>query len=118
MQQFSLRFRQPAAGFVELRGIEVADLGHRKGYADFGHPFLPGLFSDQRDASDLGAVGGGEFDVVPKGARVPALEVVELGQQSNLALLGDGGVNGGDESFVVGVVQLAGQFEAEDFWAR
>src|SRR5262249_39628415 len=74
----------------------------------------PLLVADEGDAVDLRAVGGGELDVVPQGVQVPAVEVVELGQQPDLALLGDGGINHRNELLVVLVVQLAGHLEAQD----
>ena len=41
------------------------------------------------------------------------MEVVEVGQQPDLAVLGDRGINDRDELLVVLVVELAGHLEAQ-----
>src|SRR5262249_54318902 len=79
--------------------------------AHLGHPLLPGLVADQGNPVDLGAMGSGELDVVPQGMQVPALEIVELGQDADLAVLGDLGIDQRDELLVVLVVELARQLE-------
>jgi hypothetical protein len=110
-------FTDPLAGIVELRRVEILDLGHRERLADFGHPLFPFLLAHQRDAIDLRAVRGRELDVIPQGFQVPTLKIVKLGQQPHFTLLGRGSVDRGHELLVVGVVQLARQLERENLLA-
>ena len=98
--QVSEPFAEPRPSLADLRDVEVFQMCHGEGFADLGHPLLPFLFADQRNAVDLGAVGGGELGVVPHGVQIPAMEIVELRQHANLALLGDGGVNLRDKLFI------------------
>src|SRR5262249_29536539 len=106
------RFSQPLSRRFDFARVEVADLGHRERLAHLGHPSLPRLLADQRDAVDLGAVGGRKLDVVPQCVQVPALEIVELGQDPDLAVLRNGVVDRRDEVLVILVVQLSGELEA------
>src|SRR5262245_23696516 len=55
-----------------------------------------------------------ELDVVPQGVQSPAVKIVELSQQADLAVLGDGIVDDRHEGLVVRVVAFAGHSEADD----
>ena len=106
---------QPVLRRFDLRGVEILDLGHRERHADFGHPFLPSLFANQGNPLDLRAMRCGELSVVPQRVQVPAVEVVELRQHANFALLGNRFIDKRHKGLVIFVVQLAGHFEAEHF---
>src|SRR6516162_4943046 len=98
---------QPGPGIRNLGGIEILNLGHREWLADSRHPLFPRFFTDERDALDLCAMRRGKLDVVPQSVQVPAVEIVELRQHSDFALLGNSGVNYRHKRFVIGIVQLA-----------
>src|SRR5579871_656326 len=112
------RSAEPGPGLLHLGDIEVADLGPCERLAYLGHPLFPRLVADQGDALDVEAVLGGKRDVVPQGAQVPAVKVLELGQQPDLAFFADGGLNERDERLVVLVVKLAGQPEGKYLLGR
>ena len=59
----------------------------------FSHVFSP----TSAIRFDLGAVRGGKLDVVPQGMHVPAVEIVELGQRRDLAVLGHRGIDHRDK---------------------
>jgi hypothetical protein len=87
-----------------------------EGLAQRRHPFFPAALADHGDALEVGVVADAEFQVVPGGPRVPALEVLEPGQQPELAArFGDGGFDRGHENLVVLVVQLAAEAEGDAF---
>jgi hypothetical protein len=75
---------EPRPGLVRLGGVEIADFRKGKRLAHLGHPLFPFPVADEGDALDVGAVLGGELDVVPEGVQVPAVEVLKLGQQPAL----------------------------------
>src|SRR5215470_3547985 len=109
-----LCLRQPFLCCVDFGNVEVVDLSHGEWLAHFGHPLLPGLVADQRDPFNLRAVSGRELNVVPQGMQVPTLKVVELGQQTYLALLSHGGIDDRDKILVVLVVEFTGEPETEN----
>ena len=114
MGEGASRLGEPGPGSIDLGSVEVLDLGHGEWLAHRGHPFLPCLLADQRDAFDVEAVLGGKLDVVPQGVHVPAVEIVELSQQADLPVFGHCGLDRRDEVLVILIVELARQLESED----
>src|SRR6516165_85097 len=80
---------QPCLCCLDLRRVEVFDLGHRERLADLGHPLLPSLLTDQCDLVDFRAVGGGELDIVPQCAQIPAVKVMKLRENIDLSVFRD-----------------------------
>src|SRR5262249_34767762 len=81
----SSRLREPFPGGLDIRRVEIPNLRHGERLTHRGHPLLPRRLADQRDGLDLRAVRRGELDVVPQRVHVPAVEVVELNEEVDLA---------------------------------
>ena len=92
------------ASLVELPRVEILDLGHRERLADLGHPFSQVLSPTRAMRSILVQWVGGELDVVPEGVQVPAVKVVELREQPDLVVAGNGRIDQRNEGLVVFVV--------------
>ena len=110
----SVRFAQPLPGGLDVRYVEVPELGKGEWLADFRHPFLPFSLPDQRDALYVAAMLRGKFRIVPHGVQVPTMKIFELGQQSDFAFGFDGRFQDWDKKFILRVVELTAHFEAEN----
>ena len=107
-------FFEPRPSCIDLRGVEVANLSHRKRLAGLGHPLLPTFVADHSEAVKLGVVGGCELGVVPQRMHVRALEIDKVDQQANLAVSRDCGIHGRNEMLIVFVMEFAAERKSED----
>src|SRR6516165_1421700 len=91
----------PGAGGSGLAAVEVLNLGGREWPAENGHAVLPRLLADKCQPLDVLEVLDVELQVFPHGGRLPAVEVVQLKQDTDLPELPDQPLGFGNKLLVV-----------------
>lgn len=108
-------FGEPGFGFGEFRLIEILNLGQREGFAEGGHALFPFGFADDGEAFDVFPVLEVELHVFPDRSGGPAVEVVHLEEDAELAVFLDELIDEGGEGLVGLLGQLTGDFDVEEF---
>jgi hypothetical protein len=106
---------EPSRRFVELAVIEVLDLGRRKWFTEDGHAFLPFRFTNDGQSLDVFPVSKVKFNIFPRGSNAPAVEVVHLKENAELAMLLDELIDDGRKRLVGLLRELAGHFHVQQF---
>src|SRR5262249_42578065 len=109
---------EPRPGGVGLGSVEVTDGGAGESPGQADHPPLPRMLTDVGDPLDAGAVRRVKLHVVPEAWQVPAVEVVQLDQEPDLALAGHRGVEEREQRREVLAAELAGHPDVEDVVGR
>lgn len=108
-------FGEPGFGFGEFRLIEILNLGQREGFAEGGHALFPFGFADDGEAFDVFPVLEVELHVFPDRSGGPAVEVVHLEENAELAVLLDELIDERREGLVRLLGQLPSDFDVKEF---
>jgi hypothetical protein len=110
----SLRI-DPSLRFRQLGDVKVLDFRRCKRFAENRHAFFPFRFADDRQSLDVFPMLEVELHVFPQRAGSPAVEVVHLKQNAELAVFLNLLIDDGSELFVSFLGQFARHFDVRNF---
>src|SRR5690242_15177328 len=105
--QRSLFASDPPLRVAQLVPAKISNRGGGEECAQFGDPFLPRLLTDHGYALYLCAVLPVETEIVPRRARIPAMEILHDKKEPHFSVTRDGRLPTRNQFVVIGLREFS-----------